>query len=289
VGLAKEPVDMEISLTKKPAFSLSFGQDVMPHGPNVRLKTARITENPKVPVAVEKAFSDTDLKASNALESLYKKDIDEHYLARLLSIGNLGVKKQRKLVPTRWSITAVDDTLGKKMISEVKDFPVHDFSVHFGGFLGNYYIAIFFPEVWSYELFESYAGRSTWHDSDALTVMTDYEPYDGRKDYAFETAGGYYAARLAVLEHLKKRKKQASVLLLRFITGEYYAPLGVWVVREAVRKTMSSNPMMFDSKELMLNYVRGLARKRFSIDVNILFGQSILLRSINLQTKLSSF
>src|SRR5512140_3142251 len=54
VGLASSPVDMEIKLSKKPSYTLSFGQDVMPHGPNVKLKAARITENPAVPVAVEK-------------------------------------------------------------------------------------------------------------------------------------------------------------------------------------------------------------------------------------------
>jgi len=257
VGMAEKPVDLEIGLSKKPVFSLSFNQDTMPHGPNVELKKARITENPKIPGIVDKAVDDVDLKASLAINSLYKKNIDEHYLTRLLSIGTLGVKKQRKLVPTRWSITAVDDTLAKQMISEVKDYNIHDYTAFFGGHLGNYYVVLFFPEVWSYELFETYAGKSTWHDSEEVTTMTDYEGYDGRKDYASNTVGGYYAARLAVLEYLKKVKRQSSVLLLRFITGEYYAPLGVWVVREAVRKTMANKPLVFDSKELMLKYAQG--------------------------------
>ncbi len=31
VGMAKQPVDVEIGLSKKPSFSLSFNQDTMPH------------------------------------------------------------------------------------------------------------------------------------------------------------------------------------------------------------------------------------------------------------------
>lgn len=289
IGMAKKPVDVEIGLSKKPHFSLSFTQDTMPHGPSIKLKKARITENPKIPRKVEKVVDDIDLKATKAMNYLYKKDIDEHYLTRLLSIGNLGVKKQRKLVPTRWSITAVDDTLAKDMIRQIKDYNIYDYVAIFGGYLGNYYIALFFPEVWSYELFETYAGKSTWHDSEGITTMTDYEDYNGRKDYASNTVGGYYAARLGVLEHLKKIKRQASVLLLRFITGEYYAPLGVWVVREAVRKTLANKPLTFASKELMLKYTQALIKKKFGINADELLNKSILLNTIKTQKKLSEF
>lgn len=289
VGMAEKPVDVEVNLNKKPVFSLSFEQDTMPHGPNVQLKNARITENPKIPSIVDKVVDDIDFKASNALNYLYKKNLDEHYLTRLLSIGTLGIKKQRKLVPTRWSITAVDDTLAKQMIKEVKDYQLHDYAVFFGGHLGNYYVAIFFPEIWGYELFETYVGKSTWHDSEEITTMTDYESYDGRKDYASNTAGGYYAARLAVLEYLKKAKKQSSVLLLRFITGEYYAPLGVWVVREATRKALANKPFVFDSRELMLKYVQALVKKRFGLNVEPILRQSIMLSNVKSQRKLGEF
>ncbi|MFH0869692.1 MAG: hypothetical protein V1866_01385 [archaeon] len=289
ISMAKDPVDVEVNLSKKPMFDISFAQDTMPHGPSIKLKAARITENPKIPQKVEKAVSDIDLKAGEALKALYKSEFDEHYLTRLLSTGSLGVKMQRKLVPTRFAITAVDDTLAKQMISEIKDYQPHDYAVFFGGFLGNYYVAIFLPEVWSYELFESYVGKSTWHDSDELAVMTDHEGYDGRKDYASNTAGGYYAARLAVLEYLKKAKRQSTVILLRFITGEYYAPLGVWVVREATRKTVANKPVEFDSEELMFRYVKALVKKRFGVDAEPILKKSVLLNRKKTQKKLGSF
>ena len=67
ISLAKEPVDTEINLSKKPFFKLSFAQDTMPHGPRVDIKKARLTENPKIPTKVDKVVSDTDLKASKGL------------------------------------------------------------------------------------------------------------------------------------------------------------------------------------------------------------------------------
>nr|MCK4929554.1 hypothetical protein [Nanoarchaeota archaeon] len=289
VGMAKQPVDMEIGLSKKPKFSLSFEQDTMPHGPRVKLKKARITENPKIPHTVDKVVDDIDFKANNAINYLYKKNVDEHYLTRLLSIGNLGIKKQRKLVPTRWSITAVDEALAKEMIKQIKNYNIYNYTAFFGSHLGNYYVALFFPEVWSYELFETYVGKSTWHDSEGITTMTDYEGYDGRKDYASNTVGGYYAARLPVLEYLKKIKRQSSVLLLRFITGEYYAPLGVWVVREATRKTLQKKPLNFGSKELMIKYVNALVKKKFGINVDFILKKSVLLNKLRTQKKIVEY
>ena len=126
VGRARTAVDVDISLQKKPSFRTSFHQYAAPHGPNVGVKRVALQENPKMNHRVEKAASDTDLKATEAITSLYGKGIDEHTLTRAFSVGNFGLGRNRKLVPTRWSITAVDDTLGKHLINEVKNFPESD-------------------------------------------------------------------------------------------------------------------------------------------------------------------
>jgi len=107
--------------------------------------------------------------------------------------NNLGLKNQRKLVPTRWAITAVDDIIAKNLISAIKNYQKIDYSLYFGSYLGDYYMVLFFPEIWQYELFETYLPRSSWNQSQIIQSMTDYEPYKGRKSYAEQTGGGYYA------------------------------------------------------------------------------------------------
>ncbi len=290
VSMAAKPVDMEINLEKKPSSSMSYNQDITPHGPSVKLKKAQLTENPKIPTKVDKVVSDTDLKANGALKILSKKGLDEHYLTKLLSVGNLGVKIQRKLVPTRWSITAVDDNVCKHKLERVKQHQHSDFKVYFGGHLGNYYLILFFPGEWSYELFETYVSKPTnpWSQKGAV-FATDYENYNGRKQYAHETAGGYYAARLAVVEGMEKIKRQASCLCLRFITDDYWAPLGVWVVREATRNAMKSKPLEFASKELMLKYAEALVQKKFGFNLNNILGSSKLLHEIKHQKRLFEY
>ena len=210
-------------------------------------------------------------------------------MSKILSVGVLGLKKDRKLVPTRWSITATDDIIGKNLINEVKDFSeISSCSAFFGNYLGNYYLILMFSEVWSYELFETYVPQN-WNFNKPLRCTTDYESYSGRKSYADATAGGYYTVRLAILEKLKEMKKQASVLALRFITDEYTMPLGVWVTREATRKAMNNNPIEFSSKELMTDYARKLIKRRFNYNVDYLLNSSKLLKNIKQQTKLEKF
>ena len=204
IGMSSRPIDVEVNLRSKPKFKLQLDSFNSPRGPSGDIKKARLTSNSRVPTKIDKVVDDTDLKSVKALNYLFKKGFNENYLSKLLSVGTLGVKTDRKLVPTRWSITAVDDILSKNLIKKIKERPVLDYSSYFGSYLGNYYLVLFFPEVWSYELFETYAAGTSWNTSNKSAFSTDYEPYLGRKNYAEQCAGGYYTVRLAVLEKLRK-------------------------------------------------------------------------------------
>ena len=287
IAMADRPTAVEVSLDRKPNFHLNFDTELMPHGPRAGLVKAKATENPHIPMKVEKIVDQNDLKATAAVALLADKGVDEHYLTRLLSAGTLGIPTERKLVPTRWSITATDDMLGKQHIADVKEHPLHDYAAYFGGKYGNYYLLLCFPEVWSYELFETYVG--TAHHIEGRRWSTDHEPYAGRKSYAVNTVGGYYAARLAIAEALNHQKRQATILALRFITDEYLVPLGVWVVREATRAAMSSRSVGFASAELMLTYVQQIVRKKFGFDLRPIFQESVILRTKAVQRKLTAY
>ena len=282
IGMASKPVDVEINLKNKPIFSTRFDTFNSPLGPNAEIKNAKITSNPKIDKKIDKVHDDIYLKASEALPYLYKNNFDENFLSKLLSVGTVGLKKDRKLVPTRWSITATDDLLGKELINEIKNYKTKNFETYFGSHLGNYYLFLLIPDIWKYELFEIAVDKSNLNN---YAYSTDYEDFNGRKEYAKETAGGYYSVRLALLEHLKKEKKQASVLVFRFITDEYTVPLGVWVTREASRKSLNNKNIEFHSKELMIKYALTLSKRKFGIDINQLIKKSKLLDSQK-QTKL---
>jgi len=289
IGMASLQADVEIKLKKKPKPKIDFDSRLLPMGPSAQLKNIKVITNPKIPAFVEKVYSDTDFRSIGALKYLYEKGLDEHSLSQLLSIGITGLKKNRKLVPTRNSITAIDDTIGKYLLTKIRDYrTIEGYTFYFGGHLGNYYIILFFPDIFSYELFEMVFPKTTWNPSSPLIqIMTDYEAYEGRKNYAEETAGGYYAARLPILQHLEKEKKQASALVLRFVLPEYGVPLGVWVCRNSVRKALSSQPIYFETKEDMLKYAKNFAEEKLKFNINSILNQSKILKEIKSQVKLS--
>lgn len=290
VGLARKPVDVEVSLARAPTFSLQFPTDSIPFGESVALRSARILSNIDAGPVVERLSADSDAKASVVIGELSRRGVDEHRLTKLLSTGNVGLKSNRKLVPTRWSITAVDDQLGKRLLTRLRHEPVIDaWEGMAAEYLGNIYIALLLPTIWGFELFEGAASTDQRPGFDPAAFLTDAEGFGGRSTYASNTVGGYYASRLAVLEHLARRRRQAGVLLLRFVTHEYWAPLGVWVVREAVRATMRSRQHQFTSRDQLFSWAKATIEQRFPARAQPLLERSVLLRQHAEQRRLCEF
>jgi DNA repair protein NreA len=198
---------------------------------------------------IEKNYYD-DLYASDAIVDLYDNDVAVSHISKVLSMGMLGRKKNRKLVPTKWSITAADDILSLYLLNKIKDYAILDNYLVFDfNHLANYYSVIFIPdEIWSFEMIES------WIDNDRrVHIGSDYEI--GKKiDHYPSIAGAYFAARLSIAEYLFKKRKKASVLILREIRPEYFMSLGVWQVREGLRECLKSKEIPFETFDSALNY-----------------------------------
>ena len=291
VGMAHKPVDMEVFLKNKPKNILKMENVAKPLSNNANVKNIKLTENPKIKTVVDKTVSDGDMKSVEGLYKLYDKGMDENFLSKILSIGLLGKQKNRRLVPTRWSITATDDTLGKELLKDIRFYQEVDYQVYFSGYLGNYYMIMFFPDIWGFELFEMEVPLNTnpWSKTGNF-YGTDYEDYFGKKGYVEETAGGYYACRIGILEKLSELRKQGAVLVFRFITNEDKFPLGVWVCRESTRISLKNKvPLEFDSKESLMNYVRAKIMKDFRVDANELFNVSKLMHRKSKQKRLASY
>jgi hypothetical protein len=285
IAIASKPVDVEIELKNRLNIKRKKDRVLTPHGMRAGLKKAKITSNVKIDRNVDKAIND-EIKASESLRVLYKKNFGEYVLNKILSVGVLGLKKNKRLVPTRWSITATDDIIGKQLLEQIRDYKwIEDYELFFGEFMGNCYLILLFPNVWNYELFELYFPGSSWNPSDEIKAATDYENYYGRKTYAKDTAGGYYASRLPIIEYLNKIKRQASVLVIRIETPSYWAALGVWVVRESVRKSLKKN-MRFDNKEELIESAKKICKIKYDFDCSQILKKSRLLNQIKTQRNL---
>ena len=289
VAIASRPVDLEIELKNNIVGGQKNDKILAPHGMRAGLKNARVTSNVKIHKKVDRAMND-EIKAVDGISYLYKNNFDEYSLSKILSIGALGLKKDKKIVPTRWSITATDDMIAKELLKRTRDRPlINDYKLFFGEFLGNQYLIMLFPGFWSFELFELYYPGSSWNPTDTMKASTDYEGYYGRKTYASNTVGGYYATRFPILEYLNSIKRQAGVLVIRLETPSYWAGLGVWVVRESVRKALARQELNFHAKEEFLQAVRKIGEIKFNFDSGQLFQQSKFLKEFGVQRTLGDW
>jgi len=285
IALASKPVDIEIELKNKLNFEKQKDRVLIPHGLQANLKKAKITSNVRIHRKVEKVIND-EMKASESVNYLYKSKFDEYTLSKILSVGVLGLKAKKKFVPTRWSITATDDIIAKNLIEKIKDYKwIENYELFFGEFMGNQYLILLFPNIFSFELFELYLPGSSWNPSNGIKASTDYESYFGRTSYASNTAGGYYATRLPVLEYLNKIKKQASVIAIRIETPSYWASLGVWVVRESVRKTLKRK-MEFVTRGELLESTKKIGKVRFNFNPEGILKRSRIMNEVLTQKKL---
>ncbi len=292
IALASKPVDLEIEIKGKVGLGFKRDRVVVPQGMNAPLKKAKITGNVKIDPKLDKVMND-DIKAVKAVEAvefLYHNNFSEYTLSKVLSVGVLGLKKDRKLVPTRWSITATDDMIGKKLLKKIRDYKwIENHELFFGEFMGNCYLVMLFPNIFSYELFELYLPGSSWNQGNEVKASTDMEDFYGRRSYASNTGGGYYASRLPVLEYLEKEKKQASVIAIRIELPSYWAALGVWVVRESVKKAMENKNLSFSDIKEMLESARKIGMIKFGYDPSKLFKKSKILENIKTQTTLGKW
>ncbi|WP_121741091.1 DNA repair protein NreA [Natronorubrum halophilum] len=245
VAIAGRPVDLEIGLDAKPDLGLDTGTDVAtPRGPRANARNAELRENPYVPKPVKKTLEDDDWQAQGAMTYLYRRGFDVYEINSILSAGALGETKQRRLVPTRWSITAVDDTVGQFLRGGIRSAPsINEVQVWANEYMGNRYWVVLAPGNWEFELVEMKAPGSIWNPDphDDVWLASASEGFEGRSSYVEETAGAYYAARLGVLEYLESIGRQAKCLVLREVSDDYWAPVGVWQVRESVRNAFEGH------------------------------------------------
>jgi hypothetical protein len=251
VAMSMGPIDVEMKLAKAPSFDPHLDAIHSPVGTGIAIKNFRQAENPRIPKRVDSLAND-DVTATTAIAELSEHEFDNYYITNIFSIGTLGKIEAKRLVPTRWSITAVDDIIAKQRMERIREYAEFgEVALFHSSFLDNHFHVLLMPGKWEFENFESWPQNGVW-----AGTTEEYEGYYGRKTYADKQVGGYYASRFGVTEYLDSIRKQAKVVVFREIGEGYNAPVGVWQVRENVRNALTNKPIKFGSVADALNFLR---------------------------------
>jgi hypothetical protein len=248
ISLAESSTDSEAEFDRKPT-GKSFSDEHTPFGPSALIEKFDIG-NVKWDGALEKVYYDSDLTASDAVTILHDKGVPFSSIQKAFSVGTMGTEKRRRLVPTRWSITACDSTIGKNLLEKVRQYDMIDCCrVHESFSLNNYYTVLLLPMAWQYEWMEAFLHVLGKEE----LIFSDFEHNSGKKGYS-SVGGCYYSCKMAVLEALAKEQKQAGAIILREAYPGYI-PMGVFNVRENVRNAMRKPPKEFGDMKLALEYI----------------------------------
>lgn len=199
--------------------------------------------------SIEKVYYDKDLLARDAVTYLHQKGISVYKIQQLLSVGALGNK--RRLVATRWSITAADSIISSSLLENIKTFPeLNEYYLGESYVVGNRILVMLLPGKFYYEMMESWGP---FFGNRNPKVAMDYEGFLGRTTYAEEVEGAYYAARYSIANYLYNVRKQAKVIVLLEVDRNWIPNLGVWRVREGTELALK-NVKKFDDEASLINY-----------------------------------
>ncbi|MDG7016043.1 MAG: hypothetical protein JRM82_01560 [Nitrososphaerota archaeon] len=285
LAMADRPVDAELRLTRAPRKILTLSEDAQPFGPSAPLERFRLG-NAHVDRRIEKAYNDRGLMAADAIEELYSKGVLVTRIQKAFSLGMFGEGARRRIVPTRWSITAVDSSVSLSLLEDVKHRPtIDEFRVYSFRVYDNQYVAILLPEQWRFEWIEAWFPNTTWNQfADTPYMIGDYEEHFGRTSYA-KVGGCYYSTRLAVAEALRREGKQAAAIVLRETYPGYIMPLGVWNIRESIRATLRGKYERHDTFVGAMNSALG----KLVIPRTKWMSESVLISRELTQTKITSY
>ena len=242
------------------------------------IQSAKLQENAPVKPKIDYLVNDSSVKSTQAIQELYNANIPASNIMKLLSAGLLGLRSSRKLVPTRWSITAVDSTLSNQKLEKIKFYQeLSEIQLFNSNYLGNHYHFLLLPSMFSFEVIEISLGKGG--------VWQDYESNFSRKKYASSVTGAYYANRLALTEYLEKIKRQCACLVIREIRPEYNVPLGVGILRETSREAFAKNPQMFNT----LKEAFAAIQSNLKQSIENYLSKSQLLKNYGKQKRLTEF
>ena len=235
LAMSSRPMDSDIEFLKQTFPVTTIDGENPPFGPIGQIKSVKFSGSSS-DKQIQKIFYDKDILAQDSVMALYNRGIEVSRIQKCFSIGMLG--KNRRLVPTRWSITATDDIISKTLIKQIMEFDLTDsFQIFSYSHLGNFFSVVIFPSRWMFEIQEA------WYDEHGnVGFGSDFEDARGLDHYP-QTAGAHFASRLGVVEYLLAKKVQAGAMVLREIRPEYAVPVGVWQVREGIRMAMRQKPV----------------------------------------------
>ncbi len=248
IQVSERPVECEVRIEKILDRNVMFDLKLLPLSMRV-MGDLKVVSNPCINNRMEKIIHDYDMKARDAIVELYRSGVEIYSIQRAMSFGLLGSRRFRRIVPTRWAITAVDRIITDYLRKEVrKNREISNFEIYSIEYMNNRFTVILLPGELRIRWIEFWYPRAGMRHRDDKPVLS-LEIVEDLRGNVETMDGGFEAARMGILEALCRRGRKGRVIIIREILPDYYIGIGNWHIREDMRRIFNTIPILKTSDE----------------------------------------
>jgi hypothetical protein len=255
VALSVSPIAIEVDSPHLPRSELKGIGGQSPMGQLIKCKSLEIVSNPEIS-RVAKRICDKDVPSAESVWQLLDYDYTLDQVARMMSVGLLGHKKRRRLVPLRSAYKAVIDSYLTNAVMNLVESPLSSsIRLHASTLHGDSFTVLLRPGEprVDYLRLESFNGLNTLRTS-----------FEGLETQATDPKTSVYAdhARFSAYRNMIGNTESSHIVIFHQCRDPHNLILGPWVARAGVRYALDGDGVELDNMENAVTVMNSLLKPK---------------------------
>ncbi len=258
VALSVNPLALHFEVSDIPQKDLVPLGGLLPTGPAVDARNATILNEPETSRVAEK-ITEQDIPAAEAIWKLLDYEYTLDQVARLMSVGLLGMKDNRRLIPTKSAYKATIDAFVNRAIMELIDRPLTSkFTLSTAELHGDVFTIFAQPGMPRVDYLRVQRTE--------LGIERGFS-FEGIKNVSLDPKTSVFAdnARFAVYHDFVQRRRGCQITVFHMSRNQRSEMLGPWRVRAGVKGALESDMLELDSRENALAVLQSLLSPNLAV------------------------
>jgi hypothetical protein len=257
IALSVRPIALRVEGESLQLRRLQLRNGQLPSGNDVTIKSVELLSEPETSKVAER-ITEQDISAAEGIWRLLDYDYSLDQVVRLMSVGLLGKKGTRRIIPTRSSYKATINAFIDRSVMELIESPsVTAYELYMSTLFGDRFAVLLHPG----EARVDYLRMDIVRDR-----MTRGFSFEGLRQWPTDPKTSVFSdhARFSVYKNLVRRNQCCHATIFHMSKEPRNQLLGPWVARAGVQETLSSEPVKLDNKDNAVELLETLLEPDFS-------------------------
>ncbi len=263
ISLSVAPVALGVEVSDLPPHRLHALGSQLPSSPIVQATSLEILSHPEISRVAERICK-KDIPASEGVWQLLGYDYSLEQVTRWMSLGMLGRKKNRRIIPLRSAFKAVIDAfIDRSVIEFVEKETTETVRLYIENTCGDSFIVLSRPGEPRVDYL------SIENTTDALARGVSLE---GPGHVASDPKTSVYAdhARYSAYRHMNETKLKSHIIIFHYSQKPQNRMLGPWLVRAGVHDALQTSPVRIDDARRAVHVLESVLQPgldHWSVDI----------------------